>query len=239
MKTLSFRDLSVGWKKSEPLVRVDTARDGISLPSGVHLIVAPNGLGKTTFLQTLAGVRPALGGEAFLDGGPIASNRNVLYVSEYLAFPKFIYPEEWIEFVARSAPAADVPEWVRKFRLEALMSRFLGRMSQGERRKVTWLAAHSSPKPIILMDEPLDGLDILAIRAARELLDTWRKQGRIVLLVAHQVFDLLDLVDDVHLIHDQKLKRLESVEQEIDAAGTRPEKLREVIEHLYLGAGTR
>jgi ABC-type multidrug transport system ATPase subunit len=77
-------------------------------------------------------------------------------------------------------------------------------MSQGERRKVTWLGAQASPKPVLLLDEPLDGLDLLAIDCARALLDEWRRQGRIVCIVAHQVGEVLDLADRVLLVRDRK-----------------------------------
>jgi ABC-type multidrug transport system ATPase subunit len=78
-------------------------------------------------------------------------------------------------------------------------------MSQGERRKVTWLGAEASRKPVLLLDEPLDGLDLLAIRTAREMVQTWKRAGRIVAVVAHQVGEFLDLADQVLLIRDRRL----------------------------------
>lgn len=207
MKTLSFLDTRVGRSPAAVLLELNSQADQVELKPGLSLIVAPNGRGKTTLLQTIAGVLPLRGGEFRLGDKKLLPERDVLYISEYLTFPKFIYPREWIEFVSqRNSRNVDLAPWIEGFSLQDPIRRFLGRLSQGERRKMTWLAAHASQKPVLLLDEPLDGLDLLAIRAAREMVETWRKEGRIVLIVAHQVGELLDLSDEVYLIRDRKLR---------------------------------
>jgi ABC-type multidrug transport system ATPase subunit len=230
MKTLSFLDLVVGREARAPLVEVDTARDGIAWSAGLYLIVAPNGYGKTTFLQTVAGVLPALRGECLADGKALNAERDVLYVSEYLSFPKFIYPAEWIEYMSDHAREAALDEWIDAFSLRPKLGSFLGRMSQGERRKVTWLGAQASRKPVLLLDEPLDGLDILAIRAARRMVERWKADGRIVCVVAHQVHELLDLADEVFLIRERVLKRWSAAAGRPAAATPGDEFRRKVLE---------
>lgn len=204
MKTLSFRNLSLSRRKGVSLLEVDSERDGFEIRPGLTLLVAPNGYGKTTFLQTLGGLFRQSAGEIFWSGKSFAPDQHVLYVSEYLSFPHYIYPMEWVRFMAGDAPREALERWIQGFRLEPVLDRYLGRLSQGERRKITWLGAHASPKPILLLDEPLDGLDILAIRAAREMVEEWKKQGRTVVIVAHQVSELLDLSDEVVLFRNQK-----------------------------------
>lgn len=209
MKTLSFHNLRVGRGESSVLLELDSESQKTSFKPGVNLIVAPNGYGKTTCLQTLAGIISELSGEIRLDGKLLNPKADVLYISEYLTFPKFIYPSEWIEFMAGRSWNTGLKElinpWVKAFLLEPRIGNFLGRMSQGERRKVTWLGAHASSKPVNLLDEPLDGLDLHGIRAARDMLKVWQEQGRIVCIVAHQVGELLDISQEVFLIRDKKL----------------------------------
>lgn len=208
MKTLLFRNLQIGRVRSQRLLDIDSKRDSVSLGPGIHLLVAPNGRGKTTLLQTLAGVLPPLGGDLHLGDSVLRPGTDTLYVSEYLSFPKFIYPGEWVEFMSgRSGPEfqREIDPWVDAFQLREKLKSYLGRMSQGERRKTTWLAAHASKKPVLLLDEPLDGLDLYAIRAARDLVQLWKREQRVVLVVAHQVGEMLDLADSVLLIGNQKL----------------------------------
>ncbi len=232
MKTLSFHDLQVG-RGARALLELDTPTDSICLSSGLQLIVAPNGYGKTTLLQTIAGVLKPMKGEIRLEGKRLNVESDVVYVSEYLNFPKFVYPLEWVEFMARGKPGSDLQRWIDGFSLGHKMSSFMGRMSQGERRKVTWLGAHASNRPVILLDEPLDGLDLLAIRAAREMLDHWRSQGRIVFIVAHQVSEVLDLADRVFLVRERKLRDWSDL-AETRASSIPPEEFRAKVLEYYL-----
>ncbi|MCC7442893.1 MAG: ATP-binding cassette domain-containing protein [Bdellovibrionales bacterium] len=232
MKTLSFRNFRAG-RSGRVLVTVDSAVDGVVLPSGLNLIVAPNGHGKTTLLQSMAGVLKPMGGLLELGGDFLDTREKVLQVPEYLAFPKMIYPEEWMEFVAGDLPPReDWKRWVTAFRLEPLMKRYLGRMSQGERRKVTWLAAHVAPQPVVLMDEPLDGLDVLALDSAVAMLRDWEERGRVVAVVAHQTAELAEHARSVHFIREGRLASLESV----DGLGSRAtaDRIRQAVRKLYL-----
>jgi ABC-type multidrug transport system ATPase subunit len=209
MKTISFRNLEIGRPSQAPLLLLDTEHDGICLKPGLNLLVAPNGYGKTTFLQTLAGVVKPKRGAALWQTGQLNAEQDLVYVSEYLTFPKFIYPSEWIEFASgrtwKGSLEEELSPWIDEFGIRPLLGKFLGRMSQGERRKVTWLGAHAANRAIALLDEPLDGLDLFGIRAARNLLGLWRKQERVVCVVAHQVGELLDLADAIYLIRGGKL----------------------------------
>lgn len=206
MKTLSFLDYSIGWAAKSPLIEIDSARDGVKLKSGLHLVQAPNGLGKTTLLQTIAHRVPALRGQAVLDDRPLQAENDVHFVSEYLAFPKFVTVSEWIRFAsAQAVNSADLNSWAARFRLDALLNQYLGRLSQGERRKTTWLAAHVSGRPVVLLDEPLDGLDLLAMPAARALLSEWKREGRVVIIVSHHAAEILSLSNAVWLIRDHRL----------------------------------
>ena len=208
MKTLCFHDYRLSVKERELLVLDTASQPELAFGPGIHLILAPNGTGKSTFLRTLAGVaRPSRGRAVWSDGTVWEASRDALYVSEYLSFPKFVYPTEWVSFSAGTpwaALAARLEDWIGRFGLADKMTRFLGRMSQGERRKVTWLAAHASAAPVLLLDEPLDGVDLLAVRAARDSLAKWKEQGRVVLLIAHQAAEILDLCDTVWWIRDRK-----------------------------------
>ncbi len=216
MKTLSFHEFQAG-RPNRVLLDIDSTRDSFHLVPGLNLLVAPNGYGKSTFLQTLGGLLKPLRGHITIQDSlgsstPYIASQHALLISEYLTFPKFILPSEWIEFVA--GPSHDssrlAPHW-EGLRLTQLKDKYLGRMSQGERRKVTWLAAHASNRPVLLLDEPLDGLDLLAIDAARNLLKTWQKEGKIVLLIAHQISEVFDLAQQTLVFENNRLKAWESI----------------------------
>lgn len=208
MKTLSFHDLQTGYRNHEPLLMLDSEKDGVTLKSGLNLLVAPNGFGKSTLLKTLSGKLPAIKGDARLEGHRVRPQQDVVYFSEYLSFPKFVYPAEWIEFVSGKEFSAEARDWFGRLRLDALSKSYLGRMSQGERRKVNWVASHLSDHSLVLMDEPFEGLDILALPAAMELLQDWRERGRVVILVSHRLADLIEIADDILVIDRGRLRSI-------------------------------
>lgn len=203
MKTISFHNLEMG-RAGKTLVSVDSERDKLTLHSGFSLLLAPNGYGKSTLLQTLAGLLEPLAGSFAYDGQILNPQADVLYLSEYLSFPKFIYPKEWIKFIAGVDSPID-EETERLFRFKDKWDRFLGRLSQGERRKVTWFAADLSPKPILLMDEPFDGLDFVSIQGCLKLIEKWKQQKRIVCIVSHQLGDTVSIADELFFIRDKTL----------------------------------
>ncbi len=214
MKTLSFHNLKVGRSFRNFILELDSENDHILISGGLYLLIAPNGFGKTTFLQTIAGLLLPLQGEIKFDGRKLAPELMTLYFSEYMTIPKFVYPQEWIEFVSnKKISRKELQIWIDDFALEDEMKTFLGHLSQGERRKVTWLGAYASEKPILLLDEPLDGLDFVGIRAARKMLQHWKVQGKTVFLVAHQPSEVLDLCDEFFYIQNQKLNKFELPEK--------------------------
>lgn len=235
MKTLSFREVEIGRNPARPLIKVNSESDEIRFRSGLQLIVAPNGYGKSTLLQTVGGILQPLKGRMHIsesgESRPLLAERDVLYVSEYLSFPKFIYPREWISFMAEGS-GHSVESAIQGFSMESQMGHYLGRLSQGERRKVTWLGADASQKPVLLLDEPLDGLDLLAIRCARELVQSWRERKRVVCVIAHQVGELLDLSDEVFLIHEGRLKTWKAATGS-DYRALSPDAFRDALLKIY------
>ena len=207
MKTLSFFDYQVGRFREQVLLNLNSDAGGPTFSSGLQLMVAPNGYGKTTFLQTLSGLVQPLSGEVKWDGHRLSAEEQVFYFPEFLAFPKYIYPTEWVSLFSGSGKTSevDLEPWWKGFGLEKLKKRYLGQMSQGERRKVNWLAAHASRRPVLLLDEPLNGLDFLSIQMARKMLEEWKREGRMIVLATHQVGELLDLSKEIYLVREGKL----------------------------------
>lgn len=227
-KILYFDQYTIG-RGTRRLLSLDSnGSDGVSLSSGLTLLLAPNGYGKSTLLQTLAGVLPALSGTCTTGESkrPLQVERDLFYVSEYLSFPRYLKASEWVDVFSSRDPEIWHPEWLR---MNDLMERYLGELSQGERRKVTWLAAHASGRPLLLMDEPLDGLDFYALEGARKFLRAWKEEGRAVLMIAHQVAEVLDEAQEVWGIENGRITTLQlSAEEKLS-----PKILRQRLSKLY------
>jgi len=232
MKTLSFTNIRVGRDRKKVLIDIDSGRDRIEFKPGLNVLIAPNGWGKSTLLQTIAGYLSPLGGEIKYGDRLLIPERDVLYVSEYLSFPKYIYPPEWIQFIAGKVDQKLRLEAAKRCRINDQLKRFLGQLSQGERRKVTWVAAQFSKRPILMLDEPFEGLDVLATEAARDAIKEWKNQGRIALLVTHKFWSVQDLVDQAYFIHDHRLKRWDQLVSDLSFESKWPDIHNKIVE-LY------
>lgn len=147
-----FRSGPVWRRRPRCLVEADEA---IVTEPGLHLLVAPNGAGKTTLLRTLAGLSPALAGGVVREGC-------VHYFSDELRMDAELKPRAlfraWFGGESRQL-AAELAD-----RLKLPMDCPIGRLSRGNRQKVLLILAevkikHAGGPALLLMDEPLSGLD--------------------------------------------------------------------------------
>ncbi|MEL6428961.1 MAG: ABC transporter ATP-binding protein [Planctomycetota bacterium] len=182
------------------------AVDGLDLEAfGGEILglVGPNGAGKTTTLRCLSGVLPPTSGELRVAGYDLAraeleAKRRLAYVQDEPAPFEVLTVDEHLEFTARLYGLDG--DWPA--RADALLERFelkerrdaLGsELSRGMRQKLSFCCAWLPEPAVILLDEPLSGLDPRGIRAARAAILEERERGAAVVLSSH----LLELVQSL------------------------------------------
>jgi ABC-2 type transport system ATP-binding protein/manganese/iron transport system ATP-binding protein len=143
-----------GWFLNRSPVPLVDSLDEVTAEAGLHLVVAPNGSGKTTVLRTLAGLREPLRGRPLVTG-------RVIYVSDELAMD----PELSAGTLFRAWFCKDgihrANELADRFGLN--LRRPIGQLSRGNRQKVLIVIAETlaveSGASLLLLDEPLSGVD--------------------------------------------------------------------------------
>lgn len=165
-------------------------------------LVGPNGAGKTTTLRTLTGIIPPTRGRLCIGGhdivtAPVAAKRSFAYVPddpklfdgltvwEHLQFTAAAYQVENFERQAR--------ELLERFELVEKSNTDSRELSRGMRQKVALCCALLHSPPVLLLDEPLTGLDPRGIRTLKDTIRTVAKTGGAVVLSSH----LLALVEDI------------------------------------------
>lgn len=149
----------------------------------LHLI-GPNGVGKTSLLQVLSGLRePAAGtvsGRPPPDRLYWVGHRNGLHVA--------LSPLENLRFWCRLAavPAAGVPEALRRVGMWDLRYRACGRLSTGQRRRAALARLLVVERPWWFLDEPLAGLDLAGVALTCDLVAEHAERGGAVVLSSHQ-----------------------------------------------------
>jgi ABC-2 type transport system ATP-binding protein len=185
----------------------DPAVDGLSFtvrPGRVTGFLGPNGAGKSTTLRLLLGLARPSAGEALIDGRPYAALpeplRRVGALLEAGGAHGGRSARDHLRWLARThrVPAARVGEVLRLTGLEAAAGRRVAGFSLGMRQRLGLAAALLGDPPVLLLDEPGNGLDPEGVRWLRETLRGLAAEGRTVLVSSHLMSEMALTAD--HLI---------------------------------------
>jgi len=178
-------------------------------------LLGPNGAGKTTCFYMITGLIQPDSGNIILDGEHLTElpmYRRARLGIGYLPQEASIFRGLTVENNIRAIlEVVDNSSEEREARLESLLAEFsithLRRtpslaLSGGERRRVEIARALASRPHFILLDEPLAGIDPIAVNDIRDLISHLKERGIGVLITDHNVRDTLDIIDRAYIIHD-------------------------------------
>ncbi len=204
-------------------------------------LLGPNGAGKTTCFYIITGLIPPDGGEISLDGEDITTTpmyRRARMGIGYLPQEASIFRGLSVEDNIRSIiETQDMHQEDRDILLEDLLVEFsishLRRtpaiaLSGGERRRVEIARALASRPHFILLDEPLAGIDPIAVNDIRALIAYLKTRDIGVLITDHNVRDTLGIVDRAYILHDGKVLTEGSPDEIVENPDVRK---------VYLGEG--
>jgi ABC-type multidrug transport system ATPase subunit len=168
-------------------------------------LIGPNGSGKTTLFECLAGVLPASKGAVEYRGSalPPARRKDALFYMPDGIFPWSEQTVRWsLNFFERLYAPSGVKasDLVEPLRLERLMKARLGSLSKGERKRVLLAMSLLTPQPLLMLDEPFDGLDLRQTRDVMALLRGHAARGRTLMLSIHQLVDAARVCDRLVLL---------------------------------------
>jgi ABC-2 type transport system ATP-binding protein len=182
----------------------------LEIPPGVTSLVGPNGSGKTTLMNLMAGLlRPTEGEIRVLGvspGHPEKLCRMVGYCAQFDAFPKGLSGYRFIYAFLRvhGMEARECEERTRAalelVGLTAAADRPVGAYSKGMRQRVKLAQAIAHDPQVIILDEPLNGLDPMARAEAIALFRQWGEKGRHVIVSSHILHEVDRISDQVILL---------------------------------------
>jgi ABC-2 type transport system ATP-binding protein len=197
---IEVRDLRKSYGKT-------VAVDGLSFtvePGRVTGLVGPNGAGKSATIRMLLGLDAPDGGTAHIGGRPYAALRTPLREVGSLIDAGALHPARrardhlrWLAH-ANGLPAARVDELIALVGLERDARKPAAGLSLGMRQRLGLAAALLGDPPVLLLDEPINGLDPDGIGWMRGLLRGFAAEGRAVLVSSHLMGELEGSAD--HLV---------------------------------------
>src|SRR4051812_13203772 len=216
MGRLDAKDLARRFGSTEAL-------RGASLSVSIGEVVAligPNGSGKTTLLEAIAGQLGVDRGEVRSDGTAIQGHDRR---SSLFFLPDGIRPwqDQRLDWVLEMAEGLYGGEsttraaLIERLGLTRLLRATLGTLSKGEHKRTMLALALNTPQPILLLDEPFDGLDL---RQTREVMDLMREHaragaGRGLLVSIHSLTDAARVADRLVLLNAGRVVGTGTLEQ--------------------------
>ena len=177
----------------------------------VLALIGPNGAGKSTLFECLASVLPFDSGSVLAAGKPVGPRERpelMFYVPDGIA-PWPAQPVGWIldytiGFFRGRADLRD--EVIRQLDLGGLLRQPIGTLSKGQRKRVLLGIGLLSPQPALLIDEPLDGLDLRQAREITAALRAHAGRGRTLFLSIHQIGEAARFCDRFVLLSGGRVR---------------------------------
>lgn len=197
-----------------PFVAVDNL--SFTVNSGeIYGLLGPNGAGKTSTLKVLVGVLESRVGKIEVFNTPIsqevAAKSQIGYVPEEVVLLDSLTPREFLEFIASirrleaSAVNSRLEKLVSAFELKQFFDTPIAALSMGNKQKVAIIAALLHEPRLLVLDEPLIGLDARSSKILKELVTFHAKRGGAVIFSTHIMEVAEKLCDRVGIINRGKI----------------------------------
>ncbi len=213
----------------------------LNIPAGeLFCFLGPNGAGKTTTIKMLTGLlRPDSGtikiGEFDIQTQPVEAKRIMGYIPDMPFLYEKLTPVEFLKFIAglynitRPDLNDHIETSLRQFGLQEARNALIGELSHGMRQRLLYIGTFIHQPKVILIDEPLIGLDPHSIRMIKDILRAKVKDGMTILLTTHILALAQDIADRIGIISGGKLIALGKMSELQAQSGTH-----DTLEDIFL-----
>jgi len=173
-------------------------------------LIGPNGAGKTTLLECIAGLLPSNQGDIRYQDKHLSlfERKSVLFYLPDAVVPWAEQRVKWVLQFFEKLYGQSHDKLIQLFtplRLEEIKESRLSTLSKGERKRLMLALGLLTSQPLLLLDEPFDGLDLRQTRDVMTMIRSNRSNGRTLLLSIHQLIDAERVCDRLVLLNEGKV----------------------------------
>lgn len=175
----------------------------LSLPKGqIHGIIGRNGSGKTVLLKCLCGLLKPSSGEVYIDNKKVCygKKQNTAAIIEVPGFIDHVSGIKNLEYLAeinQRIGKTQIRQTMRAVGLDPESKKKVGKYSLGMRQRLAIAQAIMEDMPLIVFDEPMNGLDNQGVEEVRKILKNQRDGGKTIIIASHNREDISLLCDTV------------------------------------------
>jgi ABC-2 type transport system ATP-binding protein len=204
----------------------------VSVPAGITGLLGPNGAGKSTFMKLITGQLNPSKGDVRVLGERIWNNPGLYsrigFCSEQDAFYDRMTGLEWVTALVRlngldEKEANDAA--TRALSTVDLMdatNKRIGAYSEGMRQRVKLAQALVHDPELLILDEPLSGMDPIGRRKTIRMIRDWARQGKSIIVSSHILHEIESMTSTIVLIHNGRILAEGNVHQIRDLIDTHP-----------------
>ncbi len=211
----------------------------LNIPKGeIYGLMGTNGSGKTTTLKLIVGLLQPDSGEIRLNGinrleQPVEARRRLGYAPETPYLYDYLSGADYLKFVGQirglkgKALARDIQELFDFFDLNNDADQLIRNYSYGMKKKISMASALISHPDFLILDEPIEGLDVFMTAKLTGRLQKAKEAGKTILLASHVLPFVSEICDRVGILHQGKLVA------EISPDSVPPEEKAQQLEKIY------
>ena len=208
----------------------------VSIPSGISGLLGPNGAGKSTLLKLVTGQLKPSQGQVQVLGEPIWDNpgvyRRIGYCPDHDAFYERMTGRDWLTALLglsgfegdRAAGAAE--RALETVGLATAADRRIGGYSKGMRQRIKLAQAIAHEPELLVLDEPLAGLDPIGRWRVIDVIKAWGRDGRSVVVSSHVLHEIELMTSNIVLLHNGRILAEGNVHQIRDLIDEHPHTVR-------------
>lgn len=204
----------------------------VSVPAGITGLLGPNGAGKSTFMKLITGQLKPSKGQVHVLGEPIWRNPKLYFrigfCPEQDRFYERMTGMEWVTALVRlngydeAAATAAAERAIAAVDLMDAANKKIGAYSKGMRQRIKLAQAIVHDPDLIILDEPLSGMDPIGRRKTIRMIRDWARQGKSVLVSSHILHEIESMTSNILLINNGRILAEGNVHQIRELIDTHP-----------------
>jgi len=214
----------------------------VTVPAGITGLLGPNGAGKSTFMKLITGqLKPSKGSIRVLDE-PIWQNPGLFhrigFCPEQDAFYERMTGSEWVATLVRLNGAGEAEarslaaHAIEMVELSDAANKKIGAYSKGMRQRIKMAQALVHDPELLILDEPLSGIDPIARRKTIRMIKEWGRAGKSIIVSSHILHEIESMTPNILLINQGRILAEGNVHQIRDLIDEHPHTVHIRADHI-------